>query len=144
MFGYSVMAIVLLYPKQGDLTGPKKDPQVDPARLIWGTRDEKGPSGVPQMSNQIVFFLDSSLHKIETWIFSLVWGQSENQFPRNNPWWAHCAPLGLIGLSTDFFEKTIWCDLHFYCIFDFEILFHNLLDLKDIFHFHNLNGTKFL
>ena len=60
-----------------DLHGPPNGPLNGPSEAnFWGPLVKKGPAGSLHGPNWSIF-LDRSLDNVQTWIYSLVWGQSD-------------------------------------------------------------------
>ena len=67
-----------------DLHGPPNGPLNGPSEAnFWGPLVKKGPAGSLHGPNWSIF-LDRSLDNIQTWIYSLVWDQSEIRFPEQS------------------------------------------------------------
>ena len=62
-------------PTNGLLNGPSE-------ANFWGPLVKKGPAGSLHGPNWSIF-LDRSLDNVQTWIYSLVWGQSDIRFLSN-------------------------------------------------------------
>ena len=66
-----------------DLHGPPNGPLNGPSEAnFWGALVKKGPAGSLHGPNWSIF-LDRSLDNVQTWIYSLVWGQSDIRFLSN-------------------------------------------------------------
>ena len=66
-----------------DLHGPPNGPLNGPSEAnFWGPLVKKGPAGSLHGPNWSIF-LDRSLDNVQTWIYSLVWGQSDIRFLSN-------------------------------------------------------------
>ena len=66
-----------------DLHGPPNGPLNEPSEAnFWGPLVKKGPAGSLHGPNWSIF-LDRSLDNVQTWIYSLVWGQSDIRFLSN-------------------------------------------------------------
>ena len=80
-----------------DLHGPPNGPLNEPSEAnFWGPLVKKGPAGSLHGPNWSIF-LDRSLANVQTWIYSLVWGQSEIRFPEQSRisergWWLRPPP----------------------------------------------------
>ena len=80
-----------------DLHGPPNGPLNGPSEAnFWGPLVKKGPAGSLHGPNWSIF-LDRSLANVQTWIYSLVWGQSEIRFPEQSRisergWWLRPPP----------------------------------------------------
>ena len=78
-----------------DLHGPPNGPLNGPSEAnFWGPLVKKGPAGSLHGPNWSIF-LDRSLDNVQTWIYSLVWGQSDIRFLSNREFATEddgCAP----------------------------------------------------